>query len=129
VELRFVLDHIQPWREAKKLWMEWEKARAHNFLYDAWPQSYYPQRRQYGPNLWCNLVQQRSHGPHFFGTDRLPQWLHQATPMVVVVDVIPYPHAELVWVVQTWFFIPQKNILIKGTILRRKYYERYLLCY
>jgi hypothetical protein len=41
VELRFFLDRIQPWREAKKLWMEREKAQAHNFLHDAWLQSYY----------------------------------------------------------------------------------------
>jgi hypothetical protein len=93
--------------------VEREKARAHNFLHDAWPQSYYPRRWQYGPNLWCNLVQRRSHRPHFFGIDRLPQRLHQAAPMVVV-DVIPYRHTELIWVVQTWSF------LFPGKIFRSK---------
>jgi hypothetical protein len=43
--------------------MEREKAQAHNFLHDAWLQSYYSWWRQYGPNLWCNLVQWRSHRP------------------------------------------------------------------
>jgi hypothetical protein len=113
VELRFFLDRIQSRREAKKLWMERENARAHNFLHDAWAQSYYPRWWQYGPNLWCNLVQRRSHRPHFFGIDRLPQRLHQAAPMVVV-DVIPYPHTELIWVVQTWSF------LFPGKIFRSK---------